>query len=114
MDVAKVVKASLLTALAVLLLWPIQYLFVVWVVLLWRVFVVLLKVVGFAAVLIFIPFIGWAILFLVWLVKRGDKKADQRHAEMMAALGAPVVIEGKKVSVWRPWLLDQLRTAWTA
>ena len=48
----------------------------------------LLKVVGFAAVLIFIPFIGWAILFLIWLVKRGDKKADQRHAEMMAALGA--------------------------
>jgi hypothetical protein len=98
----------LLLALAVPL-WLVQYLLFVPVVILWRVFVAIVRfalMVGlWGLLLLFLPIIGWGIL-LVLLLSRRD---DRRYRELVEAIAAREGIDTRRRSLFRPWLIDQVR-----
>ncbi len=100
-----------LWSVALTLVWPTQYLIVVPVVWVYRLIAALFKVVGVAIVLIFIPFLGWAVLYVIYSGRKRERAAERRHREQMAALAPHAVLEAAPArSITRPWLWDQLRS----
>lgn len=79
--------------------WLVQYLFVVPIILTWRVlrFGLKLGVVGVA--LVFLPIIGWIVLAFMY-------RSRKRHRELVEAIRPPE----DETSVWSPWGLDWARS----
>ena len=93
------------------MVWIIQYGAVVPMYACWRAIAWTFKIFGITAVLLFIPFIGWAILALMYFSKKNRRQAERHHVETMAALtGTDVSMSKVDKTSWRPvtspWLLD--------
>lgn len=91
-------------------LWILQYVIYVPIVLLWRVFVAIVRfalTIGlWGILLLFLPIIGWVIL-LLWLLLRRD---DRRYKDLVEAIGKKEGIETRRRSIWRPWFIDRIRS----
>ena len=101
---------------AAVIVWIVQYGAVVPMYACWRAIAWTFKIFGITAVLLFIPFIGWAILALMYFSKKSAKQRDRHHAETMAALtGTDVSMSKVDKTSWRPmtspWLLDWVKTS---
>lgn len=92
--------------------WPVQYLLVSPTVWLWRVCVTGLraglKMGVLGILLILLPVIGWVILGAISMHRSSQRRADQRHAETLAALGHVQAPATAPRSLWTPWGLSLL------
>ncbi len=85
-----------------LTLWTLQYGFLVWVYAAWRLTVTTAKTAGVAVVLLFVPILGWIVLYLIISHSRS---AERHHAESMAAMGHPITAGTDWKAVFTPWAL---------
>lgn len=94
-----------LIAVAVLLAWPTQYLFLGLLVALWKMFTFAISI-GLKGLLlfIFVP-IGWIVLFFMWRSNANAKRLERTTRALEKSQG----IEHR--SYWHPWLLDQIKAA---
>lgn len=89
------------------LVWPTQYLVVVPAAYILRLTLAAFKVLGVAAILLFIPLIGWVILYFVWRSHARERNAERRHREILAVTTTGAT--GLPRSLWTPWLLGLVR-----
>ena len=90
-------------------LWFLQYPLYVPAVLLWRVFVTIVRfalMVGlWGILLLFLPIIGWVILLILLLMRRDDR----RYKDLVEAIARNEGVQVRRRSIWRPWLIDRVR-----
>lgn len=93
-------KKVALWVVTIALIWPLQYL-------LWLPLVLLGRLIRFAfmigfvgIVLLFIPIIGWIILFFMLMGRRNEKRFER----LLKAMG------DERKTVWHPWMIERLRS----
>lgn len=104
-----------LVTLGLLIVWPIQYFVVAPVVTLgsWTLTGIkwLFVTVGAAALLLFLPIVGWVALAVIVVLRMNNASAERRHLETLAVQGAVIVEQAKRTplwkQVWRPWMLSR-------
>lgn len=85
----------------ILLVWPVQYLLWIPLVIMWAI-IRFAFTLGFVGILLLvIPVVGWIVLFFMLMGRRREK----RYGKMLERATGE-----KPVSVWRPWLLDRVRS----
>lgn len=93
---------SFLRRSSLLVVWAFQYLAIVPAWAAWKITVWTFVTFGMAGLLIFIPIVGWGILYLRWK----DRQEERRHTEMLTAVRpemAPVKAPNRLLT---PWLLS--------
>jgi Flp pilus assembly protein TadB len=106
--------------LCILVVWPVQYMGIVPLWLMWRATVfcwrVFIAVVKFAAhagciafALLFLPIIGWIILFIWLLLRRSDKRTKEILKTLKEEKKAEV--KEKRQRITRPWLLNKIKNS---
>lgn len=106
-----------------LVVWSIQYTVAVPTWACWRALVWLLRGAGkvglVGVLLLLLPVIGWIILAVLLVMRHGQRDAERRHRETMAAMGRAVDPPDAEATVRRarilePWFLPVVRDAWAA
>ena len=87
----------LLKVSALLLVWTFQYLLYVPAAALWRAVKLVVKVLGYTVLWVFVPILGWFILYKRW--------KDKQHTELAYAMRGE---EMPNKSLLTPWGLDWL------